>query len=620
MRLTAIITLLGSFAVASRAAAKSAPPTLFPYETDLLTSDDVGNFSDIAPASDRRACIPKTECRAFPGSADWPKDAEWEQLNVALGGGALLEPVPAAAACYPGTYQNATACTTVVNNQFLTRQYFDDPLAISTQWPAGNACPAVAQPTGDCRQGGYPVYVVNATSVKQIQIAVNFARNKNLRLVVKNTGHDFVGRSTGAGALSIWTHHLKGPGFELLHDYVHGQYRGKAAHVAVGLEAWEVHAAMAKYNVALVAPSFATVGLLGGYMQGGGHSALVSYHGLASDQVLSLNVVTADGSFVTADPDTNSDLFFALRGGGGGTYGIVTSAVVKAHPFLEVTTAAIALSSLDVGIEPFWRAMSAYFAFGHVIADAGGIDRNYVSPLNNNTVFNFTTSFEFPNMTAAAVAALLLPLDAAFKAAGVNVTFPAPATSLWSAEVIGEGAPVRDERFASRLIPRAVWDDPAKFKMSMEAFRKVVEGGYQIHGTMMSPSLKVAGWPGKDSAANPAFRSAVMHCVVYDFVKGTPATAAADLAGRARLSQYVDYIRAATPGSGSYMNEADVIEPNWQQSFFGSNYKKLEGIKKKYDAWGLFWAPSTVGSERWAVRTAGGVPTQDGKLCRTLEK
>lgn len=98
------------------------------------------------------------------------------------------------------------------------------------------------------------------------------------------------------------------------------EYRGNAAHVAVGLEAWEVHSAMAQYNVTLVAPSFATVGAFGGFMAGGGHSTLVSYHGLGSDQVLSLNVVTADGSFVTASPAVNSDLFFALRGGGGSKF------------------------------------------------------------------------------------------------------------------------------------------------------------------------------------------------------------------------------------------------------------------------------------------------------------
>ena len=63
--------------------------------------------------------------------------------------------------------------------------------------------------SSSCLQGGYPTYVVNVSTVAQIQLAVNFARNANLRLVVKNTGHDFNGKASGKGALSIWTHYLR---------------------------------------------------------------------------------------------------------------------------------------------------------------------------------------------------------------------------------------------------------------------------------------------------------------------------------------------------------------------------------------------------------------------------
>lgn len=282
-----------------------------------------------------------------------------------------------------------------------------------------------------------------------------------------------------------------------------------------------------------------------------------------------------------------------------------------------MTSLSIAFSSLDLGIDLFWKAIAVYFAFGGIIVDAGGIDRTYVSPLNNATVFNFTSQFEFPALSSQAVDDLLKPLDLSLQVAGVKVSFGQPSTKSWSAEVLGNGSPVRDERFASRLIPRAVWDDPIKFPSAMGALRKIAEGGYQLHGTHMSPSLKVVGFPGADSAVNPAFRDTVMHCVIYDFAPSSGVTPAADLAARARLSQYTDYLRSVTPGSGAYINEADVLEPNWQQSFFGDNYGKLVGIKEKWDPWGLFWAPATVGSEHWAVQTADGEPTQNGKLCRT---
>jgi hypothetical protein len=136
-------------------------------------------------------------------------------------------------------------------------------------------------------------------------------RNRLLR----NTGHDFLGRNTGAGSLSVWTHYLKG--FELLQEYSQGQYTGMAARVGAGLETWEAHNYMARYGITLVVPLTDTVGPYGGFTAGGGHSTFSSYFGLGSDQVLSIEVVTAGGKFVTADPAQNSDLFWAMRGGGG---------------------------------------------------------------------------------------------------------------------------------------------------------------------------------------------------------------------------------------------------------------------------------------------------------------
>jgi len=79
----------------------------------------------------------------------------------------------------------------------------NDPTSV--MWPLyeGRFCMPTSDPTQNCTLGGYPSYAVNVSNVAQIQLTVNFARNANLRLVVKNTGHDFNGKSAGAGALSI---------------------------------------------------------------------------------------------------------------------------------------------------------------------------------------------------------------------------------------------------------------------------------------------------------------------------------------------------------------------------------------------------------------------------------
>lgn len=159
----------------------------FPFESTQLTIADIGNFSAIA-FGNRSTVGPVYDgpvCKASPGVAEWPLDDEWSQLNSSLGG-ALLKPVPAAAACYDGPYHDETQCSFLLRNASRSRFYINDPLTVLTEWPEGDTCYSAAETEGlNCTQGGFPVYVVNATTVKHIQVAVNFARNKNLRLVIK---------------------------------------------------------------------------------------------------------------------------------------------------------------------------------------------------------------------------------------------------------------------------------------------------------------------------------------------------------------------------------------------------------------------------------------------------
>lgn len=91
---------------------------------------------------------------------------------------------------------------------------------------------------------------MNVTTVSEIQLAINFARNSNLRLVVKNTGHDFGAKSTGAGGLNIWTHHLKD--YEFYANYTSETYNGSAVKLGAGIQAYEMYAACNEHNVTCV--------------------------------------------------------------------------------------------------------------------------------------------------------------------------------------------------------------------------------------------------------------------------------------------------------------------------------------------------------------------------------
>jgi hypothetical protein len=115
----------------------------------------------------------------------------------------------------------------------------DDPTSVMwSLWEGFSCLPTDDPDDSKCTLGAYPVYAVNATTVAHIQLAVNFARNQGLRLVVKNTGHDYQGRSSGAGSLSIWTHNMQ----DLTHlpEYALGSFSGDVLHVAAGVATYDI--------------------------------------------------------------------------------------------------------------------------------------------------------------------------------------------------------------------------------------------------------------------------------------------------------------------------------------------------------------------------------------------
>lgn len=215
---------------------------------------------------------------------------------------------------------------------------------------------------GVCTQGGYPVYTVNVLQVDKFQLAVNFARNTGIRLVINNTGHDFSKKSGGAGSLSVWLHHLKDTVY--VPEYHDAKYSGPAVEAGAGVQIYELYAAAHDVEIIAIGGECPTVGVVGGYIKGGGHSPMSSMFGMAADQVLGFEVITADGNFVSANAADKSDLFWALRGGEGGTFGIVTSVIVKVYPDMQVTTTSLLLTMANntLSSDTFWAGTRAYFS------------------------------------------------------------------------------------------------------------------------------------------------------------------------------------------------------------------------------------------------------------------
>lgn len=473
-----------------------------------------------------------------------------------------------------------------------------------------------------CDIGGFPSYAVNISTVAQIQLAVNFARNANVRLVVKNTGHDFLGKSAGAGALSIWTHNLKS--IQFIEHYKGCGYTGLAMKLGAGVEVGELYAAADKYGVSAVGGECKGVGVTGGYIQGGGHSPLSSLYGMGADQVLSIDIVLPNGRFITADAKHNADIFWAVRGGGGGTFGVVTSMTVKVHPKMVfsgltfyITTGNDSLANTTT--EAFTAALEAYWRrFPTYAEEKGHYGYSSVYPRFDG-VPGYTWEFHpwlAPGTKLDDFQKTLAPLLAEWQEVGFNVepnyfehdNFYAAWTSHFPIEFVANA----DLRTGSRLIPSKNWQDPAMLNQTIATLNDILQTGALIMYNIVGKKQR-----GVDNAVNPAWRENLFFVIAGSGWADTSTPAEIEAANTAITQVTGAKLRSISQGSGSYLNEADVAEPNFQQSFWGTNYKRLLAIKKEVDPWDTFWAPTAVGSENWYVTgQESWLPTQDGRLCR----
>ena len=145
-----------------------------------------------------------------------------------------------------------------------------------------------------CAQGNLPVYGVAVESADEVSTAIKFACSRNLRLVIKNTGHDYLGRSTGAGSLSIWTHKMQNISFSK--DFIPQGYDigvGTTVTLGAGVRLKELYYAVGQQNQSVVAGMASTVGAAGGYIQGGGHSPMANLFGMSTDNAVEYQLVTA---------------------------------------------------------------------------------------------------------------------------------------------------------------------------------------------------------------------------------------------------------------------------------------------------------------------------------------
>ncbi len=567
-------------------------------------------------------------CRCTPDKPCWPSQAEWQAFGTSLHG-KLEQPESPLAPCRSDAAGDA--CAGAIRNS-------KNPFYLQDQ--AGGT-----QSTGwlGAWSAASSAYAVVAEDAADIVAAVNFARQRGLRLVIKGTGHDYLGRSNAPDSLLVWTHKMRRVS---MHDaFVPRGCPATARSPAVTLEAgtrWleAYQEVTVKHGRYVQGGGCTSVGAAGGFIQGGGFGSWSKKYGIAAASMLEAEVVTADGSLLVANGCQNQDLFWALRGGGGGTFGVVTKVTLRTHllrSYFGVVDGSIvakndaAFKELLERFLLFYRERLNNEHWGEQVRARG-----------NNSL---QLSLVFQGMTAKQAEQVWQPLRNWIEGTGGALTmkvnyFEVPGDRMWDYAYFKQHLPSAvesDERadqpgdlfwwagdgeqvstywytYQSRWIPLELFEPANAKSFAATLFEASRHWSVALHFNKGQAGASAeAVQRGRETSMNPAvFKAAALIIIAadapgYPGVSGHEPDRAKSEGAKARVTAAMKIIRQATPGAGTYVNETDYFEPNWQQEFWGENYDRLSQIKRKYDPDGLFFCHHCVGSEQW---------TKDG-LCRS---
>lgn len=464
----------------------------------------------------------------------------------------------------------------------------------------------LGQDLSTCRLGNLAVYAINVSDATTIAAGLKFARQKNIRLVIKNTGHDFLGGSQGVGSLALWTHNLKNISFL---NYSSPGYTGSAVKIGAGVQFLELQRESNARGLRVVSGSCPTVGANGGWRQGGGHGPLVSAHGMGADQTLEQEVVTADGKFLTVSPTKNSDLFWALNGGGAGNWAVVLSSTIKTHK--DGPVAGSILFFDNTHDDKFWAAVEAWTRQLPIL---NSLPKFASEIFITEDVFALDMA-TWPGADEAALIKALTPFYEALNQLNITITKNETAVQRdylehYNTYVGTDQIFTRNLTIGGRLISKSFVEQGTLVPNLTATLREIKESdpNTTIYFLAYNASYASAGVTPQTNALHPAWRDAIflINLVTWNDPRANWATLDSTLD---TMNLWQNKLRDLTPGGGAYINEGTFNDDTWKADYFGSHYDRLSVIKKKYDPDHLLYVKPGVRADEW-------LEAADGRLCR----
>ena len=574
-------------------------------------------------ASAARKLRPRLRARIRPGQPGWPSTQHWQAFASQLRG-KLIKLEPFFGACAQA--EQRPACVAALTHLSNTFDLGDQPgLTQTSGWVDAWA----SQPSA---------YALAAENAGDVAAAVRFAREHNLRLVIKGGGHSYQGTSDAPDSLLVWTRHMNQVSLhsEFVAQGCSGVHAPQPA-VSLGAGAMWIDAydAVTTRGGRYVQGGGCTTVGVAGLVQSGGFSNFSKKFGTAAAGLLEAEIVTADGEIRLSNAQINPDLFWAIKGGGGGSVGVVTRLTLRTRE-LPPTFGAVFCSIKAASVEAFRSLIGKSIAFyrdalfnpswGEQIAFNPG---NTVSV---SMVFQGISKLQSEKIWAPFLAWVRERPEYSFEKPFQSVALPAQ--HFWDGAFLKQHAPgfvVADERqgapahhvlwkgdleqagwfihgYKSAWMPASLLEaDQQEHLVSaiFQATRHWQVGFHFNKGLAGAPAAEIDA--ARDTAMNPAVLDAFALAIIAGggapHFPGMP-SAAPDLANARRnaveIGKAMDALTKVVPGAGSYVSESDYFLSNWQSAFWGNNYARLAQIKATYDPDGLFFVRHGVGSESWS--------------------